>query len=299
MGYKSKKINRRRFFKRQSKKKMYGGEVEVVEEKQEVPTLSSNVSDAGKLALSAATNATASGINSLGESLGINTEESPQEIIEDLQDKTDVVVDAIKSPEGQELVEDLGEIGQEAVKALEPGVKEMATAVQEGIKDSIPIATNMAKDAIKMMPVVGELYLLGDEATNVGLAVGKATETAAKLTESGAETLQKLEAPKNKFWQIVDSGKNLLSKISSSVNSKAKDLIDYSQQKVDSVGNKIVEESHKTISNPPIAVQSAGGSLKKIKKDSIMLGGRINQSRLEFLSPHVNSSQIMKQYGGK
>jgi hypothetical protein len=30
-----------------------------------------------------------------------------------------------------------------------------------------------------------------------------------------------------------------------------------------------------------------------------MLGGRINQSRLEFLSPHVNSSQIMKQYGGK
>ena len=30
-----------------------------------------------------------------------------------------------------------------------------------------------------------------------------------------------------------------------------------------------------------------------------MIGGRINQSQSEFLRPHVNSSQILKQYGGK
>ena len=40
-------------------------------------------------------------------------------------------------------------------------------------------------------------------------------------------------------------------------------------------------------------------SMKKIQNDVKMIGGRVRKSQFDFLAPHVNRSQILRQYGGK
>ena len=44
---------------------------------------------------------------------------------------------------------------------------------------------------------------------------------------------------------------------------------------------------------------SNNDSLKKYQNEAKMIGGRTNKSQLDFLKSHVNSSQIITQYGGK
>jgi hypothetical protein len=46
-------------------------------------------------------------------------------------------------------------------------------------------------------------------------------------------------------------------------------------------------------------VSSYSDPMKKLQRDSQMVGGRIKKSQLEFLSPFVNRAQIFRQYGGK
>ena len=43
----------------------------------------------------------------------------------------------------------------------------------------------------------------------------------------------------------------------------------------------------------------ARDSFKKLHKEALMVGGRSRKSHLDFLAPHVNRSQILRQYGGK
>jgi hypothetical protein len=43
----------------------------------------------------------------------------------------------------------------------------------------------------------------------------------------------------------------------------------------------------------------ATDSFKKLHKEALMVGGRSRKSHLDFLAPHVNRSQILRQYGGK
>jgi hypothetical protein len=44
---------------------------------------------------------------------------------------------------------------------------------------------------------------------------------------------------------------------------------------------------------------AARDSFKKLHKEALMVGGRSRKSHLDFLAPHVNRSQILRQYGGK
>ncbi len=41
------------------------------------------------------------------------------------------------------------------------------------------------------------------------------------------------------------------------------------------------------------------GTLKKMQKEGLMVGGRVHKSQLEFLSPQINSNKIIRQFGGK
>ena len=53
------------------------------------------------------------------------------------------------------------------------------------------------------------------------------------------------------------------------------------------------------IPNVPNMNMSNNDSLKKYQNEAKMIGGRTNKSQLDFLKSHVNSSQIITQYGGK
>ena len=318
MVYKSKKINRRSLQKRQSRKRMYGGASDnnseysmpppppEIPEKKEViptPTLNDNLEDAGEVAADIGNIAVSAGIqgvknltNSFAESIGVDPNNSASEVVQELTDSAKKLTNVLNSPQGEELKKEAAEIASDFVDILKPAANDMLNTANELLEKEIPIAGNMLNEAALMIPGAGQVIGAVEEMGNVAQAVEGAVESTAKLTQTGTDTLSKLETNREKVSSFWDKLTNLM-------NNGVKDGIGIVKSGVDSLKKNIKPKMpidiKPKIPNIPSTVEAAGGSLKKYQKEAIMIGGRVVQSQSEFLSPKDNSSQILRQYGGK
>jgi hypothetical protein len=200
MSYKTRKTNKKKYLRRKSLSKkyrnMYGGnqnDTLITEEKKEVPTLMTNLGDAGKLATSAATNIVSDGIQTAAETFGIDTNKSVQENVSEMKNGLDNVIGVLKTEEGQKLVEDIGKLGEETVEALKPAINEAVNETNELIKKEIPLVGDMANKAVLEIPVVGQIAAIAEEGMDLVQSLENATESVAKLTTTGSESLGKLQ----------------------------------------------------------------------------------------------------------
>ena len=91
----------------------------------------------------------------------------------------------------------------------------------------------------------------------------------------------------------------LFNGITTGLNKTLSSGISGAQEKVNEKVNEEKKNITSQMNNIETQTIAADDSLKKIHKEGVMVGGRINKSQSEFLSPIVNRSQIFKQYGGK
>jgi hypothetical protein len=95
MAYKTRKTNKRRYLQKRKTRRIYGGgpeDVIVEEKKEEVPTVMSNLAATSNLAVSAASDVVADGIQKVGEIIGLDTNKSAEENIGDMKENLDKVV---------------------------------------------------------------------------------------------------------------------------------------------------------------------------------------------------------------
>ena len=141
------------------------------------------------------------------------------------------------------------------------------------------------------------------EASKFATAAAQAGETVAELTTTGAEAVEDLQSQKKRAESIYSEFKNVLNNITTGVNTGVGNMIKIAQKNVDEYGQNVVKEGIKNVPEvpkiPETVLQTGGASLKKYQKEAKMIGGRIQQSQLSFLSPYVNRARILKQYGGK
>jgi hypothetical protein len=281
MVYKSRKINRKNLQKRQSRRRMYGGDVNVsslqVPEitKVKTPTMSDNLEDVSNLAASAVTNVVADGIGKLSESVGLDPNKSVNETVKDMSNSIGNVVDALNSPEGERLKKEASELLSESLDIAKPSIEKGQEILAEGVKKIANTGNSIVMTALNEIPPV---FLL-NELSKFGTAAAQAGETVAELTTTGAEAVESLENQKKKAESLLSNFKSVLS----GVNKGVSGMITSAQKEVDKYGQHIVED----------------GSLKKYQKEATMIGGRTKKSQLEFLSPYATRSQIIQQYGGK
>ena len=292
MRYKSKKMNRNRnrYFKRQSRKRIYGGGVEMsnsnlsnqqlsndadeimskIEEQnkiempalEEIPIIGPVIKKTGNLV----EGSLVKGLDIIGDSVGIDID-NPESFGEKLEDIKYAISNEENVKKTKEILDNAGKY------------------VEIGIDAASPI---LEKTADKILPVVIKET---DKAVKAGLAtlVNLAEDVAGPFIGIPRTILSAAKA----FNASVNAGSELVKGTA--------EVIQGTQENY----NKIINETTQNIPKVPemprfqATTQTAGGSLKKIKKEVIMVGGRINDAKIEFLSNNIKSSDFLQQQGGK
>jgi hypothetical protein len=272
MGYKSKKIkiNRRKYFKRQSRKKMYDGGasessnnadeiINKIEEQnkieiptiQEIPVFGPVIKKTGNLLEGTLVKA----LDMVGDSVGIDID-NPVSIGEKLDDIKNAVINEENLKKTKEILANTG-------KYFEVGIDAAAPVLE--------------KTANKILPVV--------------------TKEADKAVKAGLSTLVNLaEDVAGPFIGIPRTFLSATEALNASINAGS-ELIKGTSEAIQGT-----QENYKRLINeniPQVQLRRDGSSLKNFNKEAIMVGGRINDSKLEFLYNNVNRNQILQKYGGK
>jgi ElaB/YqjD/DUF883 family membrane-anchored ribosome-binding protein len=296
MAYKIKKTNKRGYGYLQKKRtrqtrKIYGGNdnQELVQNNEEsVPTFMSNLTALKDLAGSAVSNYVAKGIQNAAEAVGIDPNKSMDINMGNLKNNLQNINRVLNSPEGEQLKEEAKKILADSVEIVEPSVKKIIDEGNELIKKEIPIIGNMANDAVLMIPGAGQVIGAVEEVGNVAQASEAAIEGVANLTSTGTDTINNLKEQKKKTETLLGNFKDTLNNISSEVNKTVSSGINAAQQHVNKEGININSQMKNMVpqSDP----------MKYMQKNAKMIGGRIRQSQLDFLEPHILRK---KQNGGK
>ena len=315
---KSKKINRRRYFKgshkKQSRKKMYGGENEyqtqeilkpndnqfeninnninnkiqsqlnnnnnnVNSVENEAPTLSDNLARGKDIALQVGNILGASvvksaeyGVEKLAEKIGVDPKANAV-------DELKKISSAVKSEEGQAALSELGEAGSMVVeKAIVPGLIKGADSVLSHSGELGEKGIEAGMNAFSATPL-GPLLDVPRFIANVTEIAQTSTDLAADLLQTTEDTIEKTKESKGEFDKAYSKLKNVINNSINNSNKFVSNGLNNIEQRVNSYGKEFVTKR----ANP--LVQS-GGTLKTLQNQAKIVGGRIIESQLEFLTPY-------------
>jgi len=336
MVYKSKKTNKRRYLKRKSHKvmgkKMYGGLGEAqynnmnnmnrenISDKNinntlvKPPSTLDNVKTAALIGLQLLNNISATGlkhfenrVKNLSKIVGIDPNGSVKKEVENISKKTQRIVVALQSKEGQKALSNLKTIVTDvSEKVVAPGLIKVADTVIEHSDEFIEKGTKVALGVANSTPVVGTVIGIPKLISDVGGIIEDLAAMINRVLEIGKDTVDTFEGEKGKItsalaqvYSIANKGNELLDKANIAVNNGNEFIsenLTSIKKEVDKYGSNIQENVNKYNDT---RVQSGGKSLNKIKREGKIIGGRIIKSKDEFFSKNVNISQIKQQYGGK
>jgi hypothetical protein len=346
MAYKTrkiKKIHKRKYFTGLQRnhsitkhKRMYGGDVDVEEEKinekeaneifkkieeqnkvelpdiSEIPVVGPVIEKTGDLIEGASVNI----IDKAGDLLGVDID-NPGSISEKLDD----VKEALGDPENLEKLKDIageaGKIGEVAVVAFQPAAEKFVETTlpvvtdgfNKAVKGVVATGVNLAEDVAG--PFIGIPRTLLSAATAFNASVNAGSELvkgASEAIQGSQENFERLmdkakipEVPSMKMPE-VPSVKMPPVKIPEVPSMKMPEvkMPEVKMPEVPSMKMPEIKKPEMPNINYNIPnVSSYSDPMKKLQRDAQMVGGRIKKSQLEFLSPFVNREQIFKQYGGK
>jgi hypothetical protein len=300
MVYKTKtrkitKTNKRRYLQNRKSRRMYGGYQDEEQEAltAEGPTLMSNLKAAGQLGVSVASQLAANGIQDVGKFIGIDPNISIQDNMNEIGDKIGNVNDALNSRDGKKLKQEASELVKNSIDILNPSIKTAEIIAKDGLVTLGETGTSMLVAAGNALPPV----LAITEGAKAFTAAAQAGKTIADLTTTGTKAIHDLEGQYEKAESIWERIKGL-------ANNYVSDGLAVAQERVNKEGQTITSQMN--IHAPEIPDTNynyqggkASDSFKKLHKEALMVGGRSRKSHLDFLAPHVNRSQILRQYGGK
>lgn len=306
MVYKTRKNKRR--CKKQSRR-MYGGvapiqpqitssnnNTESIQTKKgNPPSILSNLKTAADIGVQLGNNIAATGLEfmadgvaNVAESVGINPNASVEQEIAKISEKTGQISTALQSKEGQEALKNVGAIVTKVSEdVIGPGITKIADTV---IEKTGPIANKMVTagmDAISATPI-GPLIEIPRLFGDLGNIAEQSTSMVSDVLDIGKTTIDESKKSGEGFKGALEDLNSVINKENAIVSDGLKSV----KNSVDSYGTNIVNKSIPNVSDMSI---QQGGSLKKLHNIAKMIGGRVNKSQLEFMSPSVN---IRSQYGG-
>jgi hypothetical protein len=215
------------------------------------------------------------GIDVMGNSIGVDID-NPGSISE----KINNIKENLNNPEN---VENAKAILGNAGKYVEVGIEAAAPVIEEMSDKILPVVREEADKAIKAVVATG--VNLGEDVFGPFIGIPRTLLSAATA-----------------FNASVNAGSELIKGVAETVQGTQDNY------------NRIINETkipEMPISTMPTSTMptlntnynyqggEATDSFKKLHKEALMVGGRSRKSHLDFLAPHVNRSQILRQYGGK
>ena len=296
MVYKTKtkkirKTNKRRYLQNRKSRRMYGGNqdggadlaankiLDKIDEQNKVefpaindiPFVGPIIEKTGNLV----EGALVKGIDAMGNSIGVDID-NPGSI----SAKINNIKENLNNPEN---VENAKAILGNAGKYVEVGIEAAAPVIEEMSDKILPVVREEADKAIKAVVATG--VNLGEDVFGPFIGIPRTLLSAATA-----------------FNASVNAGSELIKGVAETVQG--------TQDNYNRIINetKIPEMPTSTMPTPDkkdynyqggANIVGARDSFKKLHKEALMVGGRSRKSHLDFLAPHVNRSQILRQYGVK
>jgi len=271
---KTKKNYKRKFPNKKTRirRKMVGGEQPVPTENQSVLQKMGSV---GSQIVGKSLDYLTTGVAKL---TGTNPNQGFETAYESLTNKASNIIDVVAETN---LGNDLGEKLADATEKIAAPVVEQATDIaNEFAKKEIPVIGDIANNAIKVVPVVGQVVAAAEEGLDIAQSLENTAEAATKLTGVGIEQVEALKEAKESIGETFEK----IGEVASSG--------------LENVENKLEEGIKAPIlsegANLNIPDKLAENSLKNMQKEGKMIGGRVNKSQLEFLNPFFKHQLFKK-----
>ena len=265
--------------------------------------------------------------------LGINPNNSFQNEIAKIGQKAEKLSDALDSPEGKRALSNLTRFFNKITQTVIIPSSERLT--EELIKQLQPILVrgqNAVFSLLSASPFGALIDIPRFLSESLGV-VEKSVTLADNVLDIGQDTVNKLKDEKSNFDNITSEFSSLVEKANSQVSSG----LDSIKNSVDDYGKGLMSSDIKTGLNRSIKTGLNSGmdemksgltsgmdgmktglnssidgmktglnsglndvnkSFQQYKKESTMIGGRVKNAYAEFVSPIINSEEIIKQYGG-
>ena len=203
-----------------------------------------------------------------------------------ISNKVEDIKNVLNSEQGKELLNNAGQVFSQVYETVvKPVAKEAIAEGNKLFKDEGKILLNEVNEVATVLPPV----LAVEEVANMGAALGKAVESGAHMVSSIADRADAIGDVSDKFVETKEKYGQLMANTSDQVSNKLQIPIDVSMPVVD-------EPTQITQSAIPQVARTNGGSLKKIRRQSKMIGGRCKKAQDEFLHPQLVLSQLINQH---
>lgn len=314
MGYKSKKINRTKYLKNLSlktqSKKIYGGDIN----EKISASFHSNMEKIENLVVSAIAAVVANSIQSIGNQFGVDPNKPASESIKELNNTMTKIIDALNTPEGENLKREIGVLIADSFDIIKPSIAEGEQIFIDGINKVSKTLKEIIGIAIDEIPPIFALT----EFSKFTTAASQTGESFAKLTTTGLKLLNNLQDNKDKGIVLWNKITNLLGNIANGVNTNVDKMVSLGQDKIDNLvpntnnlktnysNTNNLKTNYSNTNNLKTNftnnLQQGGADLKKMYKEKIIIGGRIKKSLLEFLykeKSQTKKNNYMRKLGSR
>jgi len=233
------------------------------------PTLESNLQLILKLIAAEGNHLTDIFINNVSKELNIDLNQNADQIVSQLRAKITLIINILKSEQGQAFVMELEELFNQGLSIFKPIINKTLDEFNQTLEKELKVLVRIGNTAATEFPP----FFLAEEFINFLTALITGLTAAAKIFPEVADALNKID----KFKQEVT---NMQGKF-----------------------NNLVNQDLRANLNPPLTgalpsnVPIRGGSImKKLMKERKMLGGSIEKARADFLNPNLTLSQLIRPH---
>lgn len=276
MKYGTKRLNRRRYKKRLSRKRLTGGsnqdvdnimnnidkqnEIEIPEI-NDIPVIGPVIEKTGNLV----EGSLSKGLDVLGDSIGVDIDNP-----ESIGQKLDSIKNAVSDPEniekGKEILNNAGKYVEVGIEAAAPVIEKTADKVfpvftkeaDKAVRAGLNTMVNIAEDFVGPIVGIPRTILSATKAFNASVNAG------SELVKGTAEAIQ---GTQENFERLSSGG-----------------IPEFQSPKMPELQNPKMQE-----------FQTGGAkSMKLAQKQAHQIGGRILKSQMEFLTPHKLTKKYRK-----
>lgn len=259
-------------------------------------TLLDNFSRLGSVGLQLVNKAGDIVVNKIGTITGTDANIPLTQTIDEIKDEVGKIASVIKSPAGQELLEEAKDIATETITdVINPAIKEGTENLLENSGEIIQQGESAVMNAIKEIPGPGTALAAAAAIQNVVGAVESATDIGKSLLGQTENIIKGVQEKKSKYEQLKDKFTHLMDAAVDGTTGGIQKLAGIAEDNIPDTSSTL---SNVNLENPlpekydtsqPTEMNQTGGFkrfkrlMKTQRAGGIKLINRINKSKMEFL----------------
>lgn len=277
------------------RKKYWGGED--LNKNVEEPSLGSNLEKTANIGIQVANNQVSSLLNNVAEKLNVDPNASTEVIVEQVNERLSQINEAFQSPEGQEMLKELGELtGQILQTSVEP-LKKGQQILNQMLVEQMRSFEKIAWGAVGLVPVIGdvsEIIRLAKDLFQVFLKTMRSVTSVSLITSDMFEDISNTIGQKaNLFTRMAKLIKKSISEGIEEGNRNVNNVLNMASNNLKEQANYLKKQEKEIAKNLENSIKSNTSS---IQKGGIKISKRTNKSINRFLSSKVTASKIRKKY---